>query len=142
MDTIDFQIERLILKNGNMMNSVRDGDLRDNNLTPAQSETILFYFDRGGTSIKDLAEHLKITHQAARKLVEKLKSKGILDVRLSSEDKRRAVIYLSDSGQELCGTLKKSGSYAGERILKDFSPEEKKQLLNYLKRIENNLGEE
>lgn len=140
-EKIDFQIERLILKNGNLINNVRISDLKNYDLTPAQSETILYYAAHDRASIKDLALHLDITHQAARKLVDKLKAKGVIEAVTSKEDRRFTNIYLTDAGQGLCAKLKGKGFSVGSRILNGFSATEKQTLLSYLKRVAKNLGQ-
>lgn len=141
MDSKEFIIERLILKTGNAINNIRTNDLEENGLTPAQSETVLFYSARPGASIKDLSMHLKITHQAARKLVEKLKIKGILEALVSDADKRYASIYLTGDGKKLCRKLKNSGADTGETILRGFSEKEKDDLLKLIQRIDENISE-
>lgn len=140
MDAKEFIIERLILKVGNTINNRRIEDLKESDLTPAQSETILFYDRIQGANIRDLASYLKVSHQAARKLVEKLKSKGILESSVSSDDRRYTNIYLTEDGAKLCGKLKKSGTSTGMNILDGFSSEEKEQLLGFMERIEKNTG--
>lgn len=142
MNELDFRLERLILKIGNTINNTRHEDLVKNNLTSAQSETILFYSYNSGQSIKELALHLKISHQAARKLVDKLKSKNILESLMSTEDKRYSKVYLTEFGTELCGLLKQNGASAGEKMLKGFSESDKAQLCNFLEKIEVNIDEE
>ena len=135
---IDFKIERLIMKLGKAINSMRDGDLSKYNLSSAQSETILYYADHSGESIKELALHLKITHQAAKKLVDKLRIKDILMSVTSSDDKRYSKVYLTDKGETLCAELKKNGSHAGERMLCGLTDSEKVQLLFLLEKVEHN----
>lgn len=139
MNELNFRLERLILKIGNTINYIRDEDLVKNNLTSAKSETILFYSDNPGKSIKELALHLKISHQAARKLVDKLKSKNILESLMSLEDKRYSKIYLTELGAELCGLLKQKGTLTGENMLNGFSERDKAQLYNFLRKIERNM---
>ncbi|MCW8519354.1 MarR family transcriptional regulator [Streptococcus macedonicus] len=141
MTAIDFTIERLVLKAGNVLKNIRIGDLEKSRLTPAQSETILFYADNGGKSIKDLAIHLKVSHQAARKLVDKLKDKTILESVISKKDRRSTSIFLTSYGQEICTTLKQRGTTVGETILSDYSDDEKKLLLEFLRRIEKNIDD-
>lgn len=142
MNELDFRLERLILKIGNTINYIRDEDLVKNNLTSAQSETILFYSDNPGKSIKELALHLKISHQAARKLVDKLKSKNILESLMSTEDKRYSKVYLTEFGAELCGLLKQKGTLTGENMLNGFSERDKTELYHLLQKIEKNMDEE
>lgn len=139
MDQKDFQIERLILKTGNQINSIRETDLAHYNLTTTQSESILYYSGHPGSSIKELAEYLQISHQGAQKLVEKLKTKGILKTSVSPEDHRVIQVSLSEAGAQLCQDLKRNGSSTGDTILQGFTEDEKVQLLDYLQRVRKNL---
>lgn len=136
----EFRIERLILKMGNSINYIRTLDLKDTNITPTQSETILYYSSHPGRNIKDLAQYLNVTHQATLKLVDKLKAKGILNLTVSSEDRRFTSIFLTAEGEKLSKTLKGNGFSVGQRILTDFSEQEK--LLGYLLRIKRNIDKE
>ena len=77
MRDLAFQIERDILKVGNQLNNMRDEDLKQRNITPAQSETLLFFAEHEGATVSELKDYLKISHQAARKLAEKLREKKI-----------------------------------------------------------------
>jgi DNA-binding MarR family transcriptional regulator len=139
MDTIDFKIERLLLKSGNALNNTRLDDLKKYNLTPSQSEAILYFANNDKKNIKGLAEHLKITHQAARKLVEKLKDKDIFAVEVSMDDKRSVYVVLTEKGMQLCNELRKCGTSVGELLLDGLKAEEKEQLLKYLEKIEENI---
>lgn len=139
MDTLDFRIDRLLLKSGSALNNLRAKDLKSYDLTASQSETILFFAAHTDKNIRDLADHLLITHQAARKLVEKLKEKDILATTESPEDRRSVRVGLTDHGRQLCVLLKGRGASLGANLLREFTVEEKKQLLNYLEKIEKNI---
>ena len=127
---------------GNSINYIRTLDLKDTNITPTQSETILYYSSHPGRNIKDLAQYLNVTHQAARKLVDKLKAEGILNLTVSNEDRRFTSIFLTAEGEKLSKTLKGNGFSVGQRILTDFSEQEKEKLLGYLLRIKRNIDKE
>lgn len=122
------------------MNNARDEYLRKKNLTSAQSETLLFYFRNQGQNITDLKDHLQVTHQAARKLVEKLRAKEYLYILPSPKDARVAEIFLTEQGVEICTKLIKDGTRTAAGLLKGFSSEEKKKLESFLMRIEDNLA--
>ena len=139
MDNIDFRIERLLLKSGSALNNSRLDDLKRYELTPSQSEAILFFADNGKKNIKELAEHLKITHQAARKLVEKLKEKDIIATAVSAEDKRSVEVSLTDGGLKLCAKLKERGASVEGFLLCGLNAEDKNQLLKFLEIIEKNI---
>lgn len=76
----NFIIERQILRIGNKISNGRDKDLIPFDLTANQSEALLYFDNCPGRSIIDLKEHLRITHQAARNLVERMKRKELLYV--------------------------------------------------------------
>lgn len=139
MNDIDFITERKILKIGNMLNNARDEDLGRNHITSSQSESLLFYFRNPGKSITDLRKHLQISHQAARKLADKLREKDYLYMVSSKEDARVAKVFLTDKGQELCTRLMDNGKRAGADLLKNFSVDEKEKLISFLMRMEENI---
>ncbi len=137
MYNIDFVIGRLLMKAGNALNNIRLDDLKKYNLTLSQSETILYFANNDGKNIKDLALHLRVTHQAARKLVDKLKEKDILSTTVSKNDKRSVQVFLTEKGEKLYTILKNNVTATGEILFKGFSEEEKEQLLEQFKRMEN-----
>lgn len=139
MCDIDFIVGRKIFKIGNLSNNVRNEYLRKKNITSAQSETLLFYFSNQGKSITDLKKHLQVSHQAARKLVDKLREKQYLYMVFSKKDARVTEVFLTDAGLEICTKLINDGTYAGSVQLKNFSMAEKEELLSYLMRIEENI---
>lgn len=139
MSDINFITQRKIIKLGNQLNHVRDEYLRKKNMTSAQSDTLIFYFRYPGKSITDLKDYLQVSHQAARKLVEKLRAKEYLYLVSSKKDARVAEVFLTDKGLEICTRLISDGTHAGADLLKDFSMAEKEKLLSFLMRIQENI---
>ena len=139
MSDLEFQIERKILKIGNTLQNTRSEDLKKYDLTPVQSETLLFYLSNPGASILDLKGYLDISHQAARNLIERLKSKNFIYAETSSEDARYKKIYLTKQGEDICNKLTLMGSHVGQNLLQDISESEKKELLRLLLKINNNI---
>lgn len=139
MNDKDFQIERNILKIGNQIINQRTDDLKSYNLTSNQSETLLFFDQNRGAILLDLKEYLKISHQAARNIVERMKDKGLLYVAVSDTDGRARKVYLTEKGREICLKLKSRASYIGSNLLAGFTDQEKDQLAGFLDRILNNL---
>lgn len=139
MYAIDFIAARKIIKAGNMLNNVRNEDLSQHSITSSQSETLLFYFSNTGKSITDLKNHMQISHQAARKLVERLRLKKYLYLTASETDARMAKVFLTPMGTELCAKLIINGHHAGAGLLEGFSVKEKKLLISFLERIEENI---
>ena len=131
----DFIIERTILKIGNHVLNVRSDDLKSCDLTSNQSETLLFFELHEGALILDLKEHLKISHQAARNIVERMKAKGLLYVTVSHKDARAKQVFLSEKGKSVCKKLKEQGGSLGGNLLQYFTEKEKDQLLALLEKI-------
>lgn len=135
----DFIIERTILKIGNHVLNVRNDDLKAYNLTSNQSETLLFFDLHKGALILNLKDHLKISHQAARNIVERMKAKGLLYVTVSDTDARAKKVFLSEKGNVICSKLKKQGGCLGSNLLQYFTENEKDELLALLEKITKTL---
>ena len=139
MDDLEFIIERKILKIGNALLNTRSEDLKKYDLTPVQSETLLFYASAPGASILDLKEHLDISHQAARNLIERLKLKKLIYAETSAEDARCKKIYLTESGKRIYSELTLMGHHVGQNLLYGLSEAERKELLRLLLKINENV---
>mgnify|MGYP001851181249 CR=1 FL=1 len=131
----DFLIERNILKIGNQLLNIRSEDLKEFDLTSTQSETLLFFDKHSGAMIYDLKDHMKISHQAARNIVERMKEKDLLYVEISDTDARAKKVYLSEKGKKICGKLKKRGTDVGSSLLRALQEEEKQELARLLEKI-------
>lgn len=131
----DFIIERTILKIGNHIINVRSDDLKSCDLTSNQSETLLFFDLHEGALILDLKNHLKISHQAARNIIERMKAKGLLYVTVSDTDARAKQVFLSEKGKAVCQKLKEQGGCLGGNLLRYFTEKEKDRLLALLEKI-------
>ncbi len=143
MDERDFLIERSILKIGNYLAHARDGVLKENDVTFFQAETLLFFDAHEGAKILDLKDHLKISHQAARNLVERIRQKDLIRTREAASDARAKNVFLTEKGKDVCRRLKSRGGSVGEKLFSDFTDAEKKELLAHLDRIIRRLpGEE
>ena len=136
---MDFIVARKILKIGNMIVNDRTESLKAHGLTAEQSETLLFYGQNEGNLLNDLKDHLHISHQAARNLVERLKAKEILYTTAAEQDGRAKAVYLTEKGKACYASLTKDGSRAGHVILKDMTETEREQLIHLLDKISMNL---
>ena len=138
MNDREFCIERNILKIGYRLLNQRNDDLKYFDLTPNQSETLLFFEQHDGAMIQDLREYLQVTHQAATKMVDRMRDKELLILSISASDARAKAIRLTDKGQKICQALKKKGSKVGSNLLRALNEEEKNQLAILLEKISQN----
>ena len=135
MRDLDFLIQRSILKTGNRLLNIRSDNLKAFDLTPNQSETLLFFDRHPGAIILDLKDYLQISHQAARNLVERMKEKDLLQAVVSDTDGRAKQIYLSSKGTAICNQLKQQGGRVGSELLRVLSETEQENLLHPLEKI-------
>lgn len=136
MDSIDFAIERRILRIGNHVIAVRNQDLKKFGLTSSQSEALLGIERDEGSSIVSLKERLNVSHQAVQKTVGRLREKGLVDVVASAEDARAKCVSLTEAGRRLCAELKQAGAHSGRSILGRLDDQERRLLLGLLDKIE------
>ena len=139
MNDKDFQIERNILKIGNQIINQRTDDLKKYDLTSNQSETLLFFDQNPGAIALDLKEYLKISHQAARNIIVRMKEKELLYASISDTDGRARQVFLTEKGKDICLQLKQKASHIGGNLLHGFTREEKDRLSVFLDRIMTNL---
>ena len=138
----EFRIERRMLRIGTFLAAKRNSYLRQKGLTASQSETLLFLYGNSGISITDLKRYLKISHQAARVLVERLREKGFVSVRPDEADSRSRRIALTEQGNLLLAQLKQEGQAAGVRLLQSLSHDEIVQLDVLLQKISESMQAE
>ena len=138
----EFRIERSILRIGTFLASRRNVHLRQLGLTASQSEALLFLQNTPPISIPALKNHLKISHQATRVLVERLKEKELVAVRQDTADSRSRLITLTPQGNALFAQLTHEGQAVGVRLLKSLSSEEMAQLDGLLQKISASLKAE
>ena len=124
MQSKEFIIGRKILKIGNKLINTRNMDLRKLDLTSNQSETILFFKKNPGARVQDLKDHLEISHQAARNIVERMKKKQLLKIETHKTDARSKQICLSPKGQKTYNILETRGTNVGLALLHKLSKKE------------------
>ena len=135
MKDIDFLIARKILQIGNLLRHTRDDSLKAYHITNSQLEALQFFDEEEGSSIFKLKEHLKISHQAAQKLVEHLKQKELLTVCISETDAREKRVYLTGQGKDIISELGKNKHIIGQNLLKNLTDDEKKVLMQLLVKL-------
>ena len=139
MNEKEFMIARRILKLGSLLMNLRNSDVMKYGLTSSQSETLLFISSRETTNIRDLKEHFQVTHQAACRIVSRMKNNGLLDMEVSEEDRRERVLKLTPEAEEICRVLKRSGGGYGQLLLNGFSDERQDELYKMIEDMIGNL---
>ena len=127
---------------GRLMMQGRDRDLEDLGLTSIQADALLFFDRYPNSQINGLRDHLNVSHQAACGLVDRMKTKGLLDVEVSGEDARAKTVSLSEIGHKVCDDLKMKGSSAGHAAFDCLTSDEIDGLAETLDKIETYMRRE
>ncbi len=123
----EYLAARKILMLGKTIISNRNNNLKSINLTAEQADALIYLSEHPGSSIRDLSNHLGITHQTASGIVRRLCEKTTITMVPSSEDGRRTLINLTEQGLSLISQIKENGTHTGEKILSSMNAEERLQ---------------
>ena len=72
--------------------------------------------------IMDLKEHLGVTHQTARGIVQRMEIKGLIETKKSETDARYQCVMITEKGKEIGQKLVKNGVQTGNRLLHGMTP--------------------
>ena len=89
---------------------------------------------------RDIEEAFHLSHPTVSGLLSRLEQKGFIALRTDPNDRRCKRIYIQPRGQECHQTMHQTIRSNEERLVQDFSPEEKELFLNFLQRAIANMG--
>ena len=89
---------------------------------------------------KDVEERFHLSHPTVSGILSRLEQKGFVELRPDPEDRRCKRIWVLPKGME-CHELMRSTILSNEeRMVQGFTPDEREQFLNLLKRAIENMG--
>ena len=117
-----------------------DITLKKYDLTFVQSKVIAFLVEKNNkASQKEIENFLEVAHSTVVGIISRMVQKGFLIVYVDETDKRNNIICLTDKAILLWQALKKEIKESENRMLKDFSKQQKFDLINNLIQIYENL---
>lgn len=93
-----------------------------------------------GVSQQALAEHLGVMPSRMVALVDELETKGIIERRRSTEDRRNYALHLTPRGRQVLGDLSRLAAEHEESLCAALSKEERVQLRDLCRRIAEEQG--
>ncbi len=109
-------------------------------LTPADVGLLRKIGSDPGISQQALAEFLGVMPSRMVALVDELESKGIVERRRSTEDRRNYALLITDRGREVLGKVYRIAAEHEEEFCAALSHEEKLQLTALCRRIADQQG--
>ena len=109
-------------------------------MTPADAGLLRKIATDPGVSQQAIAEHLGVMPSRIVALVDELESKGIVERRRSTEDRRNYGLFLTDRGREVLGQISRTAAEHEEKFCAALSKEERLQLTDLCRRIAEQQG--
>ena len=104
-------------------------------LTPTQFSTLIRIAEHGEVSQNQLGRLAAMDVATIKGVVDRLKAKKLVQSRADASDKRRSIISLTRTGQNLTKTLHKIGTEISAETLAPLNENDRKTLLRILAQI-------
>ena len=89
---------------------------------------------------KDIEEAFHMSHPTVSGLLSRLEQKGFLELKTDPEDRRCKRVCILPKGHECLQTMHQTILTIEDRLVQDFTPEEKEQFSAFLHRAIANMG--
>jgi DNA-binding MarR family transcriptional regulator len=90
-------------------------------------------------SVSELAKNMQLDKSTVSRTVDGLVKKTLVDRVIPDENRRKAILNLTDEGKELCKTINFSNDSYIEDILENFSAQEREGFLEFLRKMTHNM---
>lgn len=112
------------------------------NLSPIQFRCLRYLLKTTFLQVKELAENMELTPSRITNLLNNLESKGYIQRKISSKDRRIIKVTLTKNGREYASDIReKYIKYHGEMLAMLENEDEIKSLFKNLKKFEQIVGE-
>uniref|UniRef100_A0A7C3RLE7 MarR family transcriptional regulator n=1 Tax=Dictyoglomus thermophilum TaxID=14 RepID=A0A7C3RLE7_DICTH len=117
----------------------REKLLSDLKVYRGQAPVLLLLAEKNGLTQKEIAEELKIKPSTVTLILRRMKKRGLVSSKRDEKDKRYTKVYLTEDGKKFICRLREIYRQLEEECFNGFSDEEKDQLMNFLRRVIDNL---
>ena len=117
-------------------------DLEATGLSNGQPKVLAFLKSHEGRSQKEIAQACQLEPSSVTVLLKRMEQQGMIERRLREGDQKTRCVFLTGRGRELAACSVESFFRIQERALSGFREEEKTQLMDYCRRIVDNLQSE
>jgi MarR family transcriptional regulator, lower aerobic nicotinate degradation pathway regulator len=110
-------------------------ECRDFDLTPVQYAALIAIHTHPGIDATRLSAVIAFDRSTLGNVIERIESKGLVERKPSSEDKRIKLLYLTTAGAALLRDIKPAVDRAQVRMLQPLKPAERKTLMTLLTQL-------
>jgi len=112
-----------------------------NGISVAQCHTLLEIEKSKKISVSELANKLSLDKSTVSRTVDGLVNISLVDRVTPKENRRKAQLNLTDSGTQVCSTINFTNDQYIKSVLKDFTREEREELLHLFKKLSSKMAE-
>ena len=138
----EYEVSRIVLKLANRIISNRNRHSIKLGITTEQADSLRFFQDNPGSSIKDLQLYLGVRHQTAQGIASRMLEKGFITLSVSGQDKRCKIVVVTEKGVDMLNELRKNGIHTGQRLLHGMSMDEQAEFARLILKAYENVDEE
>ena len=136
------ELGRLILKLANTIVKNRNRHLEALDLTSGQADSLQFFLTHDQATATELKEYLGITHQTARGIIQRMITKGLLELHRSDADARCQIVEVTPAGQEMGLRMIANRERTGGLLLQGMDATERKNFIRLLTKALANVSDD
>lgn len=121
------------------LDSIANIEFRDLHLTKGQYLYLVRISENPGIIQEELTDMLKIDRSTVARSVQKLENNGLVERRLSEENKKNKQLFVTEKGAQLSEVVLRENAYSEAQALSGLSLDEQTLLLSLLSKVRDNI---
>ena len=135
----DEMVPRQVLILARQIKRRRNQHLRTVGLTTEQADALTFFTDQPGRTVTAFKTYQEITHQTARMIVQRLQTRGYVQLVVSPTDARAKQVVVTPSGRAKREQLRQHGWQTSAQMFAHLDAEQQQVFLDLLRQVNQNL---
>ncbi|QAS31262.1 MarR family transcriptional regulator [Lactiplantibacillus plantarum] len=135
----DEMVARQVLILARQIKRRRNQHLRTVGLTTEQADALTFFTDQPGRTVIAFKTYQEITHQTARMIVQRLQTRGYVQLVVSPTDARAKQVVVTPSGRAKREQLRQHGWQTSAQMFAHLDAEQQQVFLDLLRQVNQNL---
>lgn len=135
----DEMVARQVLILARQIKRRRNQHLRTVGLTTEQADALTFFTDQPGRTVTAFKTYQEITHQTARMIVQRLQTRGYVQLVVSPTDARAKQVVVTPSGRAKREQLRQHGWQTSAQMFTHLDAEQQQVFLDLLRQVNQNL---
>ena len=111
-----------------------------NGISLAQCHTLLEIEKSNEISISELANSLSLDKSTVSRTVDGLVNINMVDRIIPDDNRRKAILNLTDNGKQICTTINYSNDSYIKQVLDDFTENEREEFLKLFRKLTCNMA--